>query len=150
MRILGIDYGRKRIGVAVSDAGLLSAHALTTLANNGGLLDQLRRIIAEYEPEVVVVGIPFSRDGSAGPMALEADKFRLYLAEQLSVETAPWDESLSSFAAASALHEAGLDSRQQRGMSDGVAAAVILQDYLDAKHAAGAKGGAGGVPDKET
>ncbi len=133
MRIIGIDYGRKRIGIAVSDDEPATAHALKTLANDGSFLHLLRQIIAEYEPVRLVVGLPKRQDGSLGPMAKEADAFRCSLEKELGIATVGWDERLSTFAATEALKEAGVDSRRQRQMADGVAAAVILQDYLDAK-----------------
>ncbi len=133
MRILGIDYGRKRVGVAVSDDDLLTAHALDTLANDAALVPRLKQIAAEYNAVRLVVGVACREDGSLSAMGEEASAFRRSLEKSLGIKSESWDESLSTFAAEETLKGAGVDGRRRRGLADRVAAAVILQDYLDAK-----------------
>ena len=133
MRVLGIDYGRKRVGVAVSDDELLSAHGLRTLVNDGRLFTRLKGIIDEYQPARLVVGIACREDGSLSAMGKEADAFRRSLEKKFGIKSENWDESLTTFAAEEVLKDAGLNGQRRRDVADRVAAAIILQDYLDAK-----------------
>lgn len=133
MRVLGLDIGEKRIGVAVSDPGGLIASPLAVIDARQTLGDgmPLRRILEDYEVDAVVVGLPLSLDGSEGPQAKRVRDVVARLARFLPCEVIYVDERLSSTEAHRRMGEAGLDSRGQRQLVDKVAAALLLQTYLD-------------------
>ena len=134
MRALGLDLGSKRIGVALSDSDGTLALPYEVLQRTGDRERDHRRIaelVAETEAEVVVIGLPYSLDGSSGPMAkryrAEARRLRATLA--VPVET--YDERLTTVTAERALRETDLSGRARRKVVDQVAAAVMLQSWLD-------------------
>lgn len=138
MRRLGLDVGEARVGVAVSDAGGTVASPLTVLDARALKRDlrALARLVEDYEVEELVVGLPLTLSGDEGPQAVavraEADR----IGAALGLPIAYVDERLSSSAAARAMTQAGVDTRGQRGRLDMVAAAYILQGYLDARRRA--------------
>jgi putative Holliday junction resolvase len=134
VRALGLDLGSKRIGVALSDSDGRLALPYEVLQRTGDRERDHARIaalVAETEAEVVVVGIPYSLDGSAGPQATRyrAEARRLRAALPVPVET--YDERLTTVTAERALREADLPGRARRKVVDQVAAAVMLQSWLD-------------------
>ncbi|MDQ3200284.1 MAG: Holliday junction resolvase RuvX, partial [Verrucomicrobiota bacterium] len=132
-RIMGIDYGTARIGVALSDELQMLAHPTETIALSK-VADPLARIAAivrEKNVERVVVGLPKHMNGSAGASAEEASGFAQKLKAKVDCEVRTWDERLSSVAAHRALRDAGKSTRQTRGYIDQVAAQMLLQGYLD-------------------
>ena len=138
MRAIGIDLGSKRIGVAVSDSAGTLALPYEVLQRSGDRRRDHRRIAelaAEAEAEVVVVGLPYSLDGSLGPTA------RRYLAESeelratLEVPVETYDERLTTVTAERSLREMQMTADARRRVVDKVAAAVMLQSWLD--HRAG-------------
>jgi putative Holliday junction resolvase len=137
-RILALDVGEKRIGVAVSDELHVLARPLKTLAHSS-LADDvsaLAVLLAEYAVETLVVGFPRSLSGEEGPQALRVKRYAHKLAAALPVPVVLWDERYSTVQAVHRLAEAGRRRRNARGDKsriDAAAAAVILQDYLDAK-----------------
>lgn len=134
-RALGIDLGERRIGVAVSDAGGRVATPLTVVERSGSLARDHQRIaemVAEYEAEVVVVGLPLSLDGSTGPAARGAEHEARRLEAALGVPVLTHDERLTTVIAERALAESGLSGKARRRRVDMVAASVILQGWLDA------------------
>ena len=139
MRAIGIDLGTRRVGVAVSDATGTLATPLMVLERSGDQAADHRRLaelVAEEGAERVVVGLPLSLDGRAGPAATAAAAEAEALAAVVGVPVETFDERLSTKSAAQALHTAGRRSRQQRAVIDKAAAAVILQAWLDTrKHA---------------
>lgn len=130
-RTLGIDFGRSRIGVAVSDELRLLAHPLETVPAGKNAIARIAEIVSEKNIDNVVVGIPRNMDGSFGPAADETLKFFAELVAALPCEIAKWDERLTTVAAHRALREAGKKTRSTRGYVDQVAAQMILQGYLD-------------------
>jgi putative Holliday junction resolvase len=130
-RTLGIDFGRSRIGVAVSDELRLLAHPLETVPAGKNAIARIAEIVSEKKIDNVVVGIPRNMDGSFGPAADEALKFFAELVAALPCEVVKWDERLTTVAAHRALREAGKKTRATRGYVDQVAAQMILQGYLD-------------------
>jgi len=139
MRALGIDFGEKRIGVALSDPARLLAFPHDTIEYNGKTRTAVRMVahaVRKSEATLVVVGLPLNMDGTRGKQADRVSTFvgelRLEVGEAISVEM--WDERLSSVQAGRVLEEAGLDARQRRGKVDRIAAALILQAYLDFTH----------------
>lgn len=130
-RILGIDLGRARIGVAVSDELGMLAHPVETIAATGNPERRIAELVREKDAERVIVGLPRHMNGSAGIGATEALAFAKKLQELLPCEVLTWDERLTTTAANRALRESGKKTRHSRGVVDQVAAQMILQGYLD-------------------
>jgi len=132
-RILAIDYGTKRVGVATSDPTQMIAQGVTTLENDKDLIDKLCIIVRDQEAIRVVVGMPYSEDGSKGAKALEVDQFIEKLRRKIAVQIDTWDESYSSVNAHRVFVEAGMKrkKRQQKRRVDEMAARLMLQEYLD-------------------
>ena len=138
--ILAIDFGRARIGVAVSDELQLLAHPLETIAANERSLARVAEIVRERNVDHVVVGIPRQLSGKIGAAATEALRFAEKLRAILPCPVVAWDERLTTIAAHRALREAGKRTRATRHYIDQVAAQMILQGYLDRRqHAAHAE-----------
>jgi putative Holliday junction resolvase len=134
--ILGLDPGRARIGVAISDELQLLAHPLETIPADQAT-SRLAQIIREKKVEQVVVGIPRQMNGQIGTAAIEALTFVEGLRAILPCPVVTWDERLTTVAAHRALRDAGKKTRDTRAYVDQVAAQMILQGYLDRRqHAA--------------
>ena len=133
MRVLGLDIGEKRIGVAVSDPTGTVATPVVVLDAKSALGDgrDLVRLAEDYEVELVVVGLPLSMDGSEGPQAARVRSAGARVAQFLRLPIEYYDERLSSAAARRSMTEAGVSDRDKRGSVDMVAAALFLQSYLD-------------------
>ncbi len=133
MRILALDLGNKRIGVAVSDELEVLARALATLPARGRNADAeaIAALAAEQEAGRVILGLPLSLSGEDGPQALKVRKFGTYLAGVLSVPLEYWDERFTTVEAARLLRANGVAPRKQRDQIDATAAAILLQSYLD-------------------
>jgi putative Holliday junction resolvase len=129
--ILGVDFGRARIGLAISDELRMLAHPLETIPANKAAPDRIALIVRERKIDKVIVGIPKKMSGELGESANEALQFVEKLRAQLSCSIETWDERLTTVAANRALTEAGKKTRQTRGIVDQVAAQMILQGYLD-------------------
>jgi putative Holliday junction resolvase len=136
MRALALDVGERRIGVALSDPGGRVATPLTVLdaaqARDG---NSIKRIIEEYEVDVIIVGLPLSLDGSEGPQARRVRAQVQRLARFLPDAIEFVDERLSSAEAKRRMREAGAAEKDQRGSVDMVAASILLQSFLDARSA---------------
>ena len=132
MRILGLDLGGNRIGVAVSDELGFLAHAVTTVhrTNRNADVAALARLVAEQEAGLVVIGLPLHLNGDLGHEAAKAQKFGTFLAGHLTVPITYWDERLTTVEAARLLAEAGVSPKKARLQID-AAASVLLQSYLD-------------------
>jgi putative Holliday junction resolvase len=130
-RILGIDYGTKRIGLAISDGLGLTARPLEVVAR-GDLETALRRIDEEYGIDGVVLGLPTGLSGDEGASAAGARELGAEVGQILGVEVLFIDERFTSRMAESALLESGMKRRDRKETIDKVAAAIILQTYLDA------------------
>jgi len=131
MRILGLDIGEKRVGVAISDPGEHVATPLTVMHSSEAASSGVGRLVDEYEVGRIVVGLPLSLDGSEGPQARRVREFAAGLEARLDVALEYHDERLSSAEARRTMGAAGVDTRKQRGHVDKVAAAIMLQGYLD-------------------
>jgi putative Holliday junction resolvase len=135
-RVLGIDLGTVRIGVAVSDAGQRLATGLTVITRSGDAgadRQAVARLVAAEDAVAVVVGLPRSMDGSLGPAARAALEEVDRLEEQLALPVEAYDERLTTVAATQALRAGGTRGRAVRGVVDQVAAAVMLQSWLDGR-----------------
>lgn len=129
--ILGIDFGRARIGLAISDELRLLAHPLETLPGNKDTAKKIVEIIRERKIDKIVVGVPRHMSGEIGEAAKEALEFANKLRAQVPCPVETWDERLTTVAAERALRGAGKKSRKTRNIIDQVAAQMILQGYLD-------------------
>jgi putative Holliday junction resolvase len=140
MRVLGLDIGEVRTGVAVSDRDMRVATPITVLETKRILADPrpLAELVEEEGVRLAVVGLPLTMAGEEGPQAARVREIAASLGQKLGLELAFVDERLSSAEASRALRAAGRDSRKQRGMLDMVAAALLLQGWLDANAADGA------------
>lgn len=135
MRILGLDLGSKTIGVAMSDDLLITAQVLTSIKRTTLEKDLavIRNLVEEYHVEELVVGLPINMDGTRGASALGAEEFIRNLGLILSIKIIPWDERLSTVAAERILLEGDLSRKKRRKVIDRLAAAYILQGYLDSR-----------------
>jgi putative holliday junction resolvase len=138
MRVLSLDLGEQRIGVALSDETETLASALTTLRAVGPRKDAqaVATLVREHEAGAVVVGVPWRLDGSLGPQAAKAMAFVERLRRSLRVPIVTRDERLTSVAANERLAEAGVRRHERKARIDSAAAVLILQEYLDEKRAA--------------
>ena len=140
MRHLALDVGERRIGVAVSDESGLLASPLTVIhrASKTDDFAAISRLVLEQGARVLVIGHPLNADGSAGPQARRIERYAAALgsaleSRDLNPEFVLWDEFSSTLRAQQAMISAGRKAKDRRARIDAVAAAVILQDYLDAK-----------------
>jgi putative Holliday junction resolvase len=133
MRVMGLDIGTKRIGVAMSDERGITATPLKVLKRVGRRKDmeEIKSLAREYSVGVVVVGMPLNMDGSMGPKAKEIEAFITRLATELQMPVKPWDERLSTVAVTKVLIEADVSRAGRKRVVDKLAAAYILQGYLD-------------------
>jgi putative Holliday junction resolvase len=130
-RILGIDLGRVRIGVAVSDELGMLAHPVETIAAGSHAPARIAELVREKNAERVVVGLPRHMNGSAGEGAADALAFVEKLRALVPCDVVTWDERLTTTAATRALRDSGRKTRDSRQIVDQVAAQMILQGYLD-------------------
>jgi len=133
--ILALDFGRARIGVAISDELQLLAHPLETIPANERATSRVVELVRERNVEHVVAGIPKRMNGQIGTAATEALEFVEKLRSVLPCPVVTWDERLTTVAAHRALRDAGKKTRHTRGYIDQVAAQMILQSYLDSRAA---------------
>ena len=133
MRIIGLDYGDSRIGVAVSDAMGLTAQPVGALSEKtwARQFEKLGEIVAEYKAEAFVIGMPLNMNGTMGPRGEVTRKFEEALREKFGLPVTEWDERLSSVSAHRALTEGGVHGTKKKGKVDMLAAVFILQGYLD-------------------
>ena len=145
MRLLGVDIGEVRVGIAVSDPDATVATPLTVLDGAALATDPrpLARLVEDYEICTIVVGLPLTLAGEEGPQARDVRRRAATIEAALSVPVVFWDERLTPAQARRSLAEAGLDSRAARKAVDMVAAALILQSYLDSHATDGRPGPSG-------
>jgi putative holliday junction resolvase len=129
--ILALDFGRARIGAAISDELQLLAHPLETIPANEEAASRVAEIVREKKVDHVVAGLPKRMNGQLGPAATEVLQFVEKLRAILPCRVVTWDERLTTVAAHRALREAGKKTRHTRRYVDQVAAQMILQSYLD-------------------
>jgi putative Holliday junction resolvase len=133
MRILALDHGTKRIGVALSDELKLIAQPLTYLRAEpfAGFLEELKELLRDKEVELILVGLPRNMDGSYGPAALKVQDFVAALKGALTIPIQTWDERLTSVMANRFLIEGKVRRQKRKEKVDQTAAALLLQSYLD-------------------
>jgi putative Holliday junction resolvase len=133
-RVLGIDFGDVRVGVAISDELGFMAHPLETIdVRRNPAVPRIRELAADRDVETIVVGMPRNMNGSLGPAAEKASKFAAELREAVACRVVTWDERLTTVSAQRALQEAGRMAKDQRQIIDQAAAQIILQSWLDAQ-----------------
>jgi len=133
MRILALDYGTKRVGLALSDETGTIAQPLSVLPAepSAKLFDLLKAVVAERKVEEIVVGLPRNMNGTYGPAAEKTREFVAALQQVLSVPVRMWDERLTTVQAHRMLIETGMRREKRRERVDQTAAAILLQSYLD-------------------
>jgi len=135
MRLIGLDVGEVRIGVAVSDPDGILASPREVLARRPEVqaFKAIARLVAEEEAKAIIVGLPRSLSGELHGQAALVQVFVELLRKEVTVPIHYWDERLSTVAAARQMRAAGAKRERRRAMIDSVAAAIILQSYLDAR-----------------
>jgi len=130
-RLLGLDIGEKRIGVAISDELGMIASPLVTINATGDVVGEMQALVAKYAIPLIVVGLPVGLSGREGPQAKKVRAIADALAADLGIEIVYSDERLSSTVAEAALISQGTRRDKRKQQIDSMAAAVILQGYLD-------------------
>ncbi len=133
MRILGLDFGTRRIGVAISDGLMITAQGQdsiirTDLARD---LDEIKKIIKENDISEIVIGLPISMNGSYSAKTKEVVEFIDNLSKAVDIPIETWDERLTSLQAERTLLEADVSRHKRKMLSDKLAAQIILQTYMD-------------------
>jgi len=145
MRRLGLDYGEKRIGVAVSDELGWTAQPLGVIRRTKAEddIDRIAELVREHGAGEVIVGLPKNLDGTIGPRGEICMAFADRLRERLGVPVVLWDERLSTAMAERTLLAADVSRKKRRQVVDKMAAAIILQHYLESKKGNGVHGDGG-------
>lgn len=130
---LGLDVGKKRIGVAGCDGTGLIAFGLETIEHRSfkTTLEQLQHLVRDRQVNILVVGLPYSMDGSLGSQAQQVQRFATAISSALNLPLEYVDERLTSFEAKEMLKAEGIHAAKQKGLIDRKAAAIILQQWLD-------------------
>lgn len=136
MRIMGLDFGSKTVGVAVSDPMLVTAQGVETVFRKspGKLRQTLARIeelIGEYEVEKIVLGYPKNMNNTEGERCERTKEFQQMLEQRTGLEVVLWDERLTTAAADQIMMESGVRRENRKAYVDKIAAGLILQGYLD-------------------
>jgi len=135
MRIMGLDYGDRKIGVAVSDLLGWTAQGLEVVERrrDGSEMSRIAELVRDYEVEEIVVGLPKNMNGSIGPRGEICIDFADKLKEMLKLPVHLWDERLTTVSAERTLIEADVSRKKRKQVVDKMAASLILQNYLDSK-----------------
>ncbi len=136
MRIIGLDYGTKTVGVAVSDALGITAQGLETITRKEEnklrrTLARIEELIGEYDVTKIVVGLPKNMNNTVGERGNACKEFAEKLERRTGIEVVMWDERLSTVSANNVLIESGVRREQRKAVIDKIAAVFILQGYLD-------------------
>lgn len=136
MRIMGLDYGSVTVGVAISDALLLTAQGIEVIRRDQEnklrqTLARIEALIAEYEVDKIILGYPKHLNNTIGERAVKSEEFAERLRKRTNLEVILWDERLTTVAAHQILSESGMNDRKKALVVDKIAAALILQGYLD-------------------
>ena len=135
MRILGIDYGDSKIGLAVSDPLQITAQILDNYRIRGKNEDTeyFKKIVSEYEIEEIVLGLPLRMDGTSGPRVEKTKSFAQWLKKFLKVPIIYWDERLTTRQAIGILSRQKIKRKSKKVLEDQIAAVIILSSYLESK-----------------
>ncbi len=142
MRILGLDYGSKTVGVAVSDSLKITAQTVETIVRKEEnklrrTLARIEELVEEYEVESIVLGLPKNMNNSLGDRAEKTMEFKSMVERRTGLPVVLWDERLSTVAAERTLMESGVRREHRKEFVDQIAASFILQGYLDAQRMGG-------------
>ena len=132
-RILAIDLGDRRIGLAIGDALQITAHGLPTAErrNKRDDLNYIKSLVKKHEASLIVIGHPINMDGSRGPAAEKAERFAAALEKHIGIPVELWDERLTTVEAGELLRQSGMNREERKQRVDQMAARLILQSYLD-------------------
>ncbi|MBQ3105579.1 MAG: Holliday junction resolvase RuvX [Lachnospiraceae bacterium] len=149
MRIMGLDYGSKTVGVAISDALLMTAQSKEIIRRKQEnklrrTLARIEELILQYEVEEIVLGLPVNMDDTQGERVVRTREFKEMLERRTGLAVLLWDERLTTVEADSLMIEAGLSREERKERIDKVAASLILQEYLDERSRRIKEGRAGG------
>lgn len=135
MRILGLDVGKKRIGVAVSDELGITAQGIGVIVRSStkGDIQAISEIARKYRVNKIVIGLPVNMNGTLGPQGEEIKEFGEKLRNYLNIEVQYWDERLSTVAAERVLIDADISRKKRKNVIDKLSAVVILQNFLDSQ-----------------
>ena len=138
MRIMGLDFGSKTVGVAVSDSLLLTAQGLEIIRRKEEnklrqTLARIEELIVEYEVEEIVLGLPKNMNSTEGARVELTNEFKEKLERRTGLPVVMWDERLTTVAADKAMMEAGIRREKRKDYVDMIAATLILQGYLDSR-----------------
>lgn len=147
-RACALDLGKARVGVAIADELGLLAHVRPPLdgRDKKGLLEALRELVREEGVELFIVGLPLDMSGMAGPMAAKVEGLAREIHAATGVPVELYDERWTTVEASRRLRQGGVEGRRQKGLVDGVAAAVMLQSWLDRAAGVGASEGFSDMP----
>lgn len=132
-RFLSVDYGQKRVGIAVSDPLNIIARGVGTLLNDQSFFEKFSSLIAEFDPQAIILGMPYMLSGDIGERAKEVMDFSNVLKEKFNLPIILWDERYTSKMAVEIMIISGTKkkNRAKKGNVDRISAAILLQDYLD-------------------
>lgn len=133
MRIMGLDLGEKTIGVAMSDPLAITAQGLLVIKRSKTEMDEMTKLIKDYEVDEIILGYPRNMNGTLGPRAKLTEEFAEGLKEKYALPVKLWDERLSTVGAQRALLEADVSRAKRKKVIDKMAAVFILQGYLDSR-----------------
>ena len=138
MRIMGLDYGSKTVGIAVSDTLLITAQSVEIIRRESEnklrkTLARIEELIAEYQVTKLVLGLPTNMNNTEGIRVEKTKEFKAMLERRTGLEVVLWDERLTTVAADKAMMEAGIRREDRKNYVDKIAAAFILQGYLDSQ-----------------
>lgn len=135
MRVMGIDYGDRNIGIAISDAFQWTAQGLEVVEKrrDSREIDRIAHLVREHEVSEAVLGLPKNMNGSIGPRGEISIAFAELLKEKLGIPVHLWDERLTTVAAEKLLVDADVSRKKRKAVIDKMAATIILQNYLDSK-----------------
>ena len=132
MRILAVDYGERRTGLAVSDELGITAQGLDTVTvrDEGEILERVAAAVAEYRAETVVVGLPLNMNGTESEKSLKVRVFADALAQRTGAAVVFRDERMTSLQATRVMHETGRKTKGNKGIVDRISATILLQEHL--------------------
>ncbi len=136
MRVMGLDYGKSTVGVAISDSMGLTAQPIETITRKGEnklrtTYARLRELIEEYQVEKIVVGLPLHMNGEKGDRAIKSEEFADELRAKVGLSVELWDERMTTVSAERVLTEGKVKKEDQKAYVDKLAASIILQAYLE-------------------
>ncbi len=136
MRIMGLDYGTKTVGVAISDQLLITAQPIETIVRKSEnklrqTMARIEELIKEYEVEKIVLGYPKNMNNTIGDRAVASEEFKVDVERRTGLEVVLWDERLSTRESERILMDTGVRREDRKEFIDKMAAAIILQNYLD-------------------